>query len=89
MIVEVRVKDYESKSAITVPLNLIQRDESQEFIYLSVQEGSVRKASKRLIKTGMIYRDKAEILEGLSEGEELITIGYQNLVDGQPLEIIQ
>jgi RND family efflux transporter MFP subunit len=89
MIVEVRVKDYESKSAITVPLNLIQRDESQEFIYLSVQEGSVRKASKRLIKTGMIYRDKAEILEGLNEGEELITIGYQNLVDGQPLEIIQ
>ncbi len=89
MIVEVRVKDYESKSAIAVPLNLIQRDENQEFIYLSVQEGSVRKASKRLIKTGMIYRDKAEILEGLSEGEELITIGYQNLVDGQPLEIVQ
>ena len=89
MIVEVRVKDYEAKAALSVPLNLLQRDETQEFIYLAVKEGDNWKASKRLVKTGMTYRDKVEILEGLTEGEELITVGYQNLVDGQPLDIIQ
>ena len=30
MIVEVKVKDYENKTAITIPLNLIQRDETTE-----------------------------------------------------------
>lgn len=89
MVVEVRVKDYESKAALSVPLNLLQRDETQEFIYLAVKEGDNWKAAKRIVKTGMTYRDKVEILEGLTEGEELITVGYQNLVDGQPLDIIQ
>jgi len=89
MVVEVRVKDYEAKSAISVPLNLIQRDETQEFVYLSVKDGNQYKASRRLIKTGMAYRDNVEIVEGLNEGDELVTVGYQNLVDGQPLEIIQ
>jgi RND family efflux transporter MFP subunit len=89
MVVEVRVKDYEAKAALAIPLNLIQRDENQEFVYVSVRDGDQNKASRRLIKTGMAYRDKVEITEGLNEGDELVLVGYQNLVDGQPLEIIQ
>lgn len=87
MVVEVRVKDYEAKNAITIPLNLVQRDEDKEFVYVSVKSDKGSKAERRPIKTGMSYRDTVEVLEGLSEGDEIVTVGYQNLVDGQPLEI--
>lgn len=87
MVVEVRVKDYEAKNAITIPLNLVQRDEDKEFVYVSVKSDKGAKAERRPIKTGMSYRDAVEIVEGLSEGDEIVTVGYQNLVDGQPLEI--
>lgn len=87
MVVEVRVKDYEAKNAITIPLNLVQRDEDKEFVYVSVKSDKGFKAERRPIKTGMSYRDTVEVLEGLSEGDEIVTVGYQNLVEGQPLEI--
>lgn len=89
MIVEVKVKDYENKTAITIPLNLIQRDETTEFIYLAKKEGNQMRAEKRMVKTGMSYAGYIEILEGLEANESLVLVGYQSLVNGQPLEILQ
>lgn len=89
MIVEVKVRDYENKEAITIPLNLIQRDETTEFIYLAQKDGKQMRAEKRLVKTGQSYDGYVEILEGLQAGETLVLVGYQSLVNGQPLEILQ
>jgi len=89
MIVEVKVRDYENKEAIAIPLNLIQRDETTEFIYLAQKDGKQMRAEKRLVKTGQSYDGYVEILEGLQAGESLVLVGYQSLVNGQPLEILQ
>ena len=89
MIVEVKVRDYENKEAIAIPLNLIQRDETTEFIYLAQKDGKQMRAEKRLVKTGQSYAGYVEILEGLQAGESIVLVGYQSLVNGQPLEILQ
>jgi hypothetical protein len=36
-----------------------------------------------VVKTGLSYDGKIEIISGLSTGELLITQGYQEIVDGQ------
>jgi multidrug efflux pump subunit AcrA (membrane-fusion protein) len=70
-------------------LNLIQRDETTEFIYLAQKDGKQMRAEKRLVKTGQSYAGYVEILEGLQAGESIVLVGYQSLVNGQPLEILQ
>ena len=47
------------------------------------------RAEKRMVKTGMSYAGYIEILEGLEANESLVLVGYQSLVNGQPLEILQ
>jgi multidrug efflux pump subunit AcrA (membrane-fusion protein) len=39
------------------------------------------------VKVGKQYNGVAEILEGLNEGDELITTGFQDLTDGQSLKL--
>ncbi|WP_369804157.1 hypothetical protein [Siphonobacter sp. SORGH_AS_0500] len=54
-------------------------------MYVAVQEGGKKIAKARPVKTGLSYNGKIEITEGLSAGDELITVGYQELTDGQPI----
>lgn len=83
MITYVRIKDYENKNAISVPLNIVQRSDAGEYIYVE-QQGVAR---KKTIRTGLTSGSVVEVLSGLSEGENIITEGYQNLVDGQKITL--
>ena len=38
---------------------------------------------KRKVMIGELYGDQIEIKQGLKEGDQLITEGYQSLYDGQ------
>ncbi|HSY60363.1 MAG TPA: efflux RND transporter periplasmic adaptor subunit, partial [Cytophaga sp.] len=76
MISYVKIKDYTNPSVIVIPVNLIQRNNNQSYVY--VVDGNV--AAKRFVTVGQYYENSVEILGGLKEGEKLITIGYQDLV---------
>ena len=39
------------------------------------------------IKTGLIYKGTVEVKTGLTEGEELIVTGYQNLNEGDLIKL--
>ncbi|HEY8400513.1 MAG TPA: efflux RND transporter periplasmic adaptor subunit [Cytophagaceae bacterium] len=82
MICYVKVQDYSNPKAIIVPINVIQHSEEGDFVF--VAEGN--KAVKKPIVVGKTYINDAEVKEGLKEGDQLITIGYQDLVDGQPVK---
>ncbi len=79
MVAVVRVQDYTKKAAVAVPVDIIQHDEKDAFVFIN--EGG--KATKRVIKTGASYGGQTEILSGLNVGDEVITGGYQNLSEGQ------
>jgi len=89
MVAVVRIQDYKNENTLVVPVNLVQRDERIEYVYVAKKEGNGYVASRKEIKTGMSYAGKVEVLSGLSAGDQLITAGYQNVNEGQPVVFTQ
>lgn len=80
----VKIKDYYSPNAITVPLNVVQTDESGKYVYIMVKEGDVMKARKKQVMVGENFNGFVEITgNSLSETDIIITEGYQSVYDGQ------
>ncbi len=82
-LVQVKIKDYEKKNAISTPINLLQSDEKGKFIYVAVMENGKMIARKKAVTVGQYYGNNIEILSGLVTGDNIITEGYQSLFDGQ------
>jgi membrane fusion protein, multidrug efflux system len=81
----VKIQDYASSKAITVPLSTLQNDESGKFVMVAVKEGGKLVARKRKVVIGELYGDRLEIKSGLQEGDQLISEGFQSLYEGQLL----
>lgn len=85
----VRINDYNSNEALTIPVNIIQNDEQGKYIMLAVTEKGKLIARKRSVEIGEMYQDKMEIKSGLSEGDTIITDGFQGLYEGQIIETLR
>jgi membrane fusion protein (multidrug efflux system) len=81
----VKINDYASNNAVTIPVNVLQNDEKGKFVMVAAKEGGKTVAQKRTITVGELYGDKLEIKSGLQSGDVLITEGYQGLYEGQAL----
>lgn len=79
----VNILDYTAPNAIAIPLNTLQSDENGKFVLVAAKEGDQLVARKRKVLIGELYTDKIEIKQGLQEGDQLITDGFQGLFDGQ------
>ena len=85
MIAVIKVKDYEKPQALVVPVNVVQKDETGDFVYVATQEGGQNIVRKKKVTTGLTYGGKAEVTGGLAVNDRIITAGYQNLNEGQPV----
>ncbi|WP_242921170.1 efflux RND transporter periplasmic adaptor subunit [Pontibacter liquoris] len=85
MVAVVRIQDYKKEGAMVIPVNLVQKDGSSEYVFVTKKDGTRYVAEKREVKTGMAYGGQVEVLRGLSGGEQVITAGYLNLNEGQPV----
>lgn len=79
----IRIQDYSSSNAITIPMNTLQTDDKGKFVLVAVNEKGKLIARKKQVVIGEIYGDKLEIKSGLTAGDQLITEGFQSLYDGQ------
>jgi len=79
----VRVQDYETKNAITIPVNTLQSDDKGRYVLVAVKENGKLIARKKNVIAGEFYGDKIEIKNGLQSGDTIITEGFQSLYDGQ------
>lgn len=82
MIAYVKIKDYLNEKAFCIPVNYVQSNKDGKFIYVAVQKADQWVATKRQVKQGMDYNGVTEILEGLTEGDKVISSGYQSLNEG-------
>lgn len=85
MICVFKVLDYQANNAIVIPVNTIQKTENSTFVVVASVQNGKKVASKKEVKTGKFYQDKVEILSGLSEGDMLITSGFQDLNENELL----
>jgi membrane fusion protein, multidrug efflux system len=83
LLAQVKIKDYEKKDAISIPVNLLQNDEKGKFVYVAVMEGGKLFTRKKMVSTGEFYGNNIEVLSGLAAGDILISEGYQSIYDGQ------
>lgn len=86
MIAVMRINDYKNKSAISVPVNVIQKVNEKQYVYLVSKEKDNTVARRQEITTGISYNGYVEVLSGVAEGDMLITTGVQDLNDGQPVK---
>ena len=84
-IANISINDYKSsKPVISVPLTYVQKDLKGNR-YVLVAEGT--KAAKRSVTLGKEYNGVAEVKEGLSDKDLLITSGYDGLNEGDAIKI--
>jgi len=83
MIAVVRINDYHADNAIQIPVNVIQRDEEGSYVYVVREKDNYNSASKQQVVIGNTYNGIAEILKGLGSSDEVVTTGFQELIDGE------
>ncbi len=87
MVATVRIQNYSQASATVIPVDLVQHDELNSYVYVVSQEGTKKVAKKRIIKTGNTYNGKVEVTSGLTATDQIISAGYQNLNEGQKVAV--
>jgi RND family efflux transporter MFP subunit len=85
----VNINDKTIDKTLVIDENLIQKTELGDIVFVASTEGSKTTAKLKKVKKGLSYNGKAQILEGLEEGELIITTGNQDLVDGQTIKLSQ
>lgn len=78
MLAVLKIVDYKSEKALTIPINSIQKAESGDYVFIA-ENGKAKRAS---IQTGKVSEGRAEILSGLKSGDKVITAGIQDLNEG-------
>ncbi|MEI7896675.1 MAG: efflux RND transporter periplasmic adaptor subunit [bacterium] len=87
MIAVLKIKDYTNPSAIAIPQSYIQNSRNEgQFIFVAAEENGKKVARKRSIIPGVSYNGLTEVTSGLNEGDKIITAGYKDLYNGQPID---
>ncbi len=87
MVARVKINDYTNPEAIVVPVSLIREAGEGKYVYVAKNVGDKMVAQRKSVEVGQSYNGQSEITKGLKPGDKIITKGYNNLVDGQPLKI--
>lgn len=87
MLCVVKIIDYVNEKSIIVPINSVGQSENESYVYVVENKDGITKASKRKVTLGLTSADVVEIKSGLSSGDQIITVGYQDVNDGDAIEI--
>jgi len=71
--------------AVTIPIDAVQYGSKGTYVYV-VEEG---KAKMRSIKLGALEGARTSILEGLSEGEQVVLEGIDRLWEGKDVKVME
>jgi membrane fusion protein (multidrug efflux system) len=87
MIAMMNIIDYSKPSAVVIPINVVQSDPTGSFVFVAVTENGNTTAHKTLVKVGKVYNGNAEITDGLKAGDKIITVGYDDLNNGDAVSL--
>lgn len=87
MIAVLKIADYKNAGAYTVPVGAVMKSSEGEFVFVAMSEGKNTVAKRKAVTTGMSYNGTIEIKGGLSDGDKVVTTGFQNLVEGDLISL--
>ena len=85
MIAILKIVDYSSDSTFVLPLGAVQKSSDGEYVFVANDKGGKKTAVRKIVKSGMTYNGSIEVVSGLVPGDKVVTVGYQNLSDGDPI----
>ena len=87
VVVDFNKDEISEKNKIFIPMDVVLKDANINYVFIVEKTEEGIGVIKRVeIKVGDITNKGLEVLEGLSEGDELITAGMTKLEDGQQVK---
>ncbi len=87
MVAVMKIVDYSAPSTFVVPIAAIQKSSDGEYVFVAVQDGGRLIAKRKKVTAGMIYNGMIEVREGLAEGDQVVTAGFQSIIEGDPIRL--
>ncbi|MFO7938456.1 MAG: efflux RND transporter periplasmic adaptor subunit [Bacteroidales bacterium] len=87
MMAVLTINDYTRNDALTVPLNVVQKESDSQYLFVAVEKEGEWIAERRTVTTGKYYNNRVEILSGLDAGDKVIITGYGDLGSGQKVAV--
>jgi RND family efflux transporter MFP subunit len=85
------VTNYKNPQALVVPVDVIQRTENQQFLYVAQTSGatadSLWSVRKTVVQTGYRSENRIEIVNGLTENDYIVVRGFHDLADGERVTV--
>ena len=88
---KLKINDYTNDKAVLIPQSIISENENgDQYIYLIKDKNGNDEATalRVIIKTGKTQGDVIEVLEGVSNGSEIIQEGARSVKDGQTVKVL-
>ncbi|MBL0309978.1 MAG: efflux RND transporter periplasmic adaptor subunit [Bacteroidetes bacterium] len=86
MIAKLKINDVVMKDVLIIPSNVIQRSSEGEYILAAQTENGIKRAYKKSVVPGLSYNGRTVVTKGMEEGNQIITFGYSEVVDGQKID---
>lgn len=83
----IQLVDYTNESALVLPSNCLMQDISGWYVYLIEQKDNKNFARKKYVEIGVSTQNETEIIKGLTEGDRVITKGYNQVKDGLEINL--
>jgi membrane fusion protein (multidrug efflux system) len=83
MFVEVKILINNKNEALIIPIKSIIHKDDKSFVYIFKK----MQVFKKEIKTGISEEDNIEVVEGLNEGDKIVTVGIEALKDKMRVKI--
>lgn len=89
MLALITAYDFTKENALSVPTRLIRNDEGGSFILVATSKNGAYVVEKKYVEIEESFATETILLSGVEEGSLLITEGFQKVIPGDRIEIIQ
>jgi membrane fusion protein (multidrug efflux system) len=85
MFVEVRIATGKKENVLVIPRKAILYKQGKTYVFVLKDD----LAGQREITLGLTEEDLAEVALGIAEGDVIVSVGVENLKDGQPVTVLK
>jgi RND family efflux transporter MFP subunit len=82
--VEAEILLDQRSNVVAVPRGAILHDQDGSYVFVAGSDGRAHRAT---IRVGLVTRDLAQVISGVSAGDQIITSNLDGLVDGLPVSV--
>ena len=89
---KIQIKDYSNPKTIIVPLSILSENaDGEQYLYIAenVTKDGMASAKKVIVKTGLSQGNYVEIINGIKDGDLVISEGARSVKEGQKVSIIK